>query len=206
MPWLAPDISEATTNSFGIGEIHAVWRKFVKDGKPQVHNFFSVGDSSARTNPLYGRGCSIGILHAHVLADVLSSNSDSTQRALEFDRLTQERIGPIFDASLREDKNGIKRAEAVMLGMDRDKATSIKKWFGLAFGDAMAAAVRGEMHIFRGMMRTVNLIEKPGDFLQEGKVKRTILRYMLRGRKKNAQARTQRGPNRTDMIEQVQAL
>ena len=206
VPWLAPDVSEATTNSFGIGEIHAVWRKFVKDGKPQVHNFFSVGDSSARTNPLYGRGCSIGILHAHVLADVLSSNSDSTQRALEFDRLTQERIGPIFDASLREDKNGIKRAEAVMLGMDRDKATSIKKWYGLAFGDAMAAAVRGEMHIFRGMMRTVNLIEKPGDFLQEGKVKRTILRYMLRGRKKNAQARTQRGPNRTDMIEQVQAL
>jgi 2-polyprenyl-6-methoxyphenol hydroxylase-like FAD-dependent oxidoreductase len=206
VPWLAADVSEATTDSFGIGEISAVRRKFVKDGKAQAHNFFSVGDSSARTNPLYGRGCSIGILHAHILAEVLSTSGDSTERALEFERLTQERIGPIFEASLREDKNGIKRAEAVMLGMDRDKATSIKKWFGLAFGDAIAAAVRDEMHVFRGMMRTVNLIEKPGEFLQDSKVKRTILRYMLRGRKKNAQARTQRGPNRTDMLEHVQAL
>lgn len=206
VPWVDADKAEATTHAFGIGEIHAVWRDFVKDGVPQVHNFFAVGDASARTNPLYGRGCSTGILHAHILADVLNASTDSGERALAFERLTKERIGPIFDASLREDRNGIKRAEAVMLGQDRDKADSLKKWFGLAFGDALAAAVRDEMHVFRGMMRTVNLVEKPGAFLADGKVKRTIFRYMLKGRKKNAKARVQRGLSRTDMMAHLATL
>jgi 2-polyprenyl-6-methoxyphenol hydroxylase-like FAD-dependent oxidoreductase len=206
VPWIAADKAEATTPSFGIGEIHAVWRDFVEDGKPVLLDFFAVGDSSARTNPLYGRGCSVGILHGQILADVLANTQDPTVRALQFAEQTKERIGPIFDASLSEDKNGIKRAEAVMLGQSRDKADSLKKWFGLAFGDALAAAANEKIHVFRGMMRTVNLVEKPGEFLQDGQVKRTIFRYMLRGRKRNAKARVQRGPDRQAMLKQVAAL
>lgn len=206
VPWLAEDKSEATTNSFGIGEIHAVWRKFVTEGQPETLNFFAVGDSCARTNPLYGRGCSTGILHAQILAEVLSADSDPATRATEFERLTKERIGPIFDASLREDKNGIKRAEAVMQGKVRDKAEGLKSWFGLAFGDALAAAAGKEMHVFRGMMRTVNLIEKPGEFLQDKQIKRTIFRYMLRGRKRNARSRVQRGLPRDAMMDHLAGL
>jgi len=206
VPWIDADKAEATTNTFGIGEIRAVWRSFVVDGKPLVHNFFAVGDSSARTNPLYGRGCSIGILHAHILAEVLTSTSGATAQALEFERLTKERIGPIFEASLREDKNGIKRANAIKMGHERDKADSLKKWFGLAFGDAMMAAMRTEIPVFRGMMRSMNLIENPGDFLKESKVKRIIFRYMLRGRKRNAKARVQRGPKRTEMLDYLKTL
>ncbi len=206
VPWIAEDKAVATTPSFGIGEIHAVWRNFVKDGQPQLLDFFAVGDSSARTNPLYGRGCSVGILHGQILAEVLASTEDSKARALLFAQRTKEGIGPIFDASLSEDKNGIKRAEAVMSGHDRYKADSIKKWFGLAFGDALAAAANEKIHVFRGMMRTVNLIEKPGEFLQDKQVKRTIFRYMLRGRKRNAQARVQRGPDRNAMLQQVASL
>jgi len=206
VPWIAPEKAQATTESFGIGEIHAVWRNFVNDGQPAAHNFFAVGDSCARTNPLYGRGCSIGILHAQILADVLASESDSTARALAFQNLTEERIGPIFKASLQEDKNGIKRADAVMSGRDLDKPDSLKKWFGMAFGDALAAAAKDEIEVFRGMMRTVNLIENPGDFLKDKKVKRTIFRYMLRGRKRNAKARVNRGLPRNEMLQYINTL
>ena len=139
-------------------------------------------------------------------ARILSSENDSTIRALEFDKQTIERIRPIYDASLTEDKNGIRRADAVMKGEGRDKATTIKKWFGLAFGDALTAAARYEMHVFRGLMRTVNLVEKPGAFLEDPKIKRTILRYMLKGRKKNGQARVQRGPKRDEMLKFVEEL
>ena len=93
-----------------------------------------------------------------------------------------------------------------MNGEDRDKATSLKKWFGLAFGDALAAAARYEIHVFRGMMRTVNLVEKPGTFLEDPQIKRTIFRYMFKGRKKNGQARVQRGPTRQAMLEYVESL
>ena len=206
IPWIAADRARATTQPFGIGDIQAVWRTYAEDEAPLVHNFFAVGDSRCRTNPLYGRGCSTGILHAHILADALAAHTDPRARALEFERLSNERLRPIYDASLSEDKNGIKRAAAVKAGEPRDQADSLKKWFRLAFGDALAAAARYEMHVFRGMMKTVNLIEKPGDFLQERHVKRTLFRYMLRGRKKNGEARVQRGLSRDEMLSLLATL
>ena len=206
VPWIAEDKAIATTPPFGIGEIHAVWRNYVQDDQPKVLNFFSVGDSSVRTNPLYGRGCSTGSLHAQLLAETLSRYDDPVARAINYQKVTDEKLRPIFDASLREDKNGIKKAEAVMLGQTTDKADSIKKWFGLAFGDALVAAMSNEIHVFRGMMKTVNLIEKPGDFLQDPKIKRTIFRYMLRGRKRNARERVQRGLNREDMLKKISEM
>ena len=55
-------------------------------------------------------------------------------------------------------------------------------------------------------MRTVNLVEKPGDFLKEPKIRNTIFRYMLRGRKRNAQARIQAGLGRQEMLGMVSQL
>ncbi|MEM9623540.1 MAG: FAD-dependent oxidoreductase [Pseudomonadota bacterium] len=206
VPWIAEANAEPTTNAFGIGEIHAVWRDYSPNNVPTVLNFFAVGDSSVRTNPLYGRGCSTGILHAQILAGVLQEHKDATQRAQAFQNLTNEQVRPIFDASLREDKSGIRRAEAVMQGRSLDRATSLKGWFRLAFGDALAAAVRDDIHIFRGMMRTVNLVEKPGEFLNDPKTRSKVLRYMLRGRKRNAKARVQRGLERGELLDIVQTL
>ena len=50
---------------------------------------------------------------------------------------------------------------------------------------------------------TVNLVEKPGAFLKDKKIRNTVFRYMLFGRKKNAAARIQRGASRDDMIRTV---
>ena len=204
VPWISSDKAIPTTNPFGIGEIHAVWRDYIPcDTAPKLLNYFAVGDAAARTNPLYGRGCSTGTLHAHLLSEVLSNESDPWQRALTFRRKTEEEIRPIFNASLKEDKNGIKKSEAVRCGHAVDKANSIKHWFGLAFGDALVAAAKYQLHVHRGIMRTVNLVEKPGAFLKDKKIRNTVLRYMLFGRKRNAAARVQHGTSRDEMIQIV---
>jgi 2-polyprenyl-6-methoxyphenol hydroxylase-like FAD-dependent oxidoreductase len=202
-PWLAGGRSEPTTDSFGIGDIQAVWRHFVADGEPLALNFFAVGDAAVRTNPLYGRGCSTGILHAHILADVLEQETDPRTRALEFDRRTEDGLRPIYAASLREDRSGIRRAEALMHGRLLDKPDSLKKWFGLAFGDALAAAARERLHVMRGLLRTFHLLEKPGDFLKDRRIRLTVLAYMLRGRERNAARRLQKGPSRDEMLNLV---
>ena len=202
-PWLEGGRSEPTTDSFGIGDIQAVWRHFVAGGEPLALNFFAVGDAAVRTNPLYGRGCSTGILHAHTLADVLAQEPDPRTRALEFDARTEQGLRPIYDASLREDKSGIRRAEALMQGLLLDKPDSLKKWFGLAFGDALAAAARERLHVMRGLLRTFHLLEKPGDFLKDRRIRLTVLAYMLRGRKRNAARRLQKGPSRDEMLNLV---
>jgi 2-polyprenyl-6-methoxyphenol hydroxylase-like FAD-dependent oxidoreductase len=204
--WMAADKAEATTASFGFADIHAVWRHFVEEGEPLVLNYFAVGDAQVRTNPLYGRGCSTGILHAHLLADVFEETSDPRDRALRFDQKTEEEIRPIFKASLDEDKRGIKRASAILEGETLEEASSFRKYLALSFGDAIAAASREEMHVFRGVMKTFNLLEKPGEFLNDWRIKLTLIRYMFRGRKRNAPTRLQRGPERAEMVELIRNI
>lgn len=202
-PWLANNRSQGTTDSFGIADIQAVWRDYVDEsGEPLATNFFAVGDSAVRTNPLYGRGCSLGILHARVLTDVLAENDDPVERARLFAQRTEEELRPIFDASLNEDRNGIRRSAAILTGTANPATNwNPKKWFGLAFGDALSAAARYDLDVLRGIMRTFHLLEKPGDFLKEGRLRRRVLRYMLRGRRRNAATRLQPGPDRNHMHE-----
>lgn len=199
-PWVNSSKSTPTTASFGFGDIHATWRHFVNDGIPVALNFFAVGDSAVRTNPLYGRGCSTGTIHAHLLASTLNDLTDPVQRALRFDEATENELRPIFAASLSEDKQGIKRAVAALKGRNVEDTGSLKKWLKAAFGDAINSAASEQLHVLRGAMRTFNLMEKPGDFLKDSKILWTILRYMLRGRAKNNRARFQRGPKREEML------
>lgn len=202
-PWVSPDKSAPTTASFGFGDIHAVWRHFVKNEEPLALNFFAVGDAAIRTNPLYGRGCSTGIMHGHMLANILENESDARQRALAFSQASEDQLRPIFNASLREDKQGIKRARAVFEGKELAETGSLKRWFRASFIDAVAAASREDLHVFRGAMRTFNLMEKPGDFLKDRRTQWKLLRYLMRGRARNNQARLQRGPTREAMLEVV---
>jgi 2-polyprenyl-6-methoxyphenol hydroxylase-like FAD-dependent oxidoreductase len=205
-PWLQPGCYEPTTEPFGIGDIRAVWRHFVADGRPLVQGFFAVGDAALRTNPLYGRGCSTGILHAHLLAEVIDSVPDPISRALVFDARSEAELRPIFEASRTEDRSGIRRALASRNGELLEASASFKRRLGLAFGDALAAAARNNLHVMRGMLRTVNLLEKPGEFLKDGRTRLIVLGYMLRGRRRNAAARIQRGPSREEMLELVRQM
>ena len=201
-PWLADGRSESTTEPFGIGDIQSVWRHYLDaEGKPLMENFFTVGDSALRTNPLYGRGCSTSIMHAEMLAEILDDEASPSARAQAFDAETERALRPIFLASLREDRNGIRRSRAILENQPRDQATTLKKWFALAFGDALGAAVRNQLHVLRGMLRTFHLLEIPGEFLKDPRIRRTVLLYMLRGRKRNARSRLQAGPDRAEMLE-----
>jgi 2-polyprenyl-6-methoxyphenol hydroxylase-like FAD-dependent oxidoreductase len=198
-PWLANDRAIATTEPFGIGDIQSLWRDFVVDRRPLVSNFFAVGDAALRTNPLYGRGCSTAILHASILAEVIEQHSDPLCRAVAFSDRTRAELRPIFDASRQEDKRGIRRAKASMENHRVETPHTFKRWLALSFGDALSAAARDQLHILRGALRSFHLLEKPGDFLKDWRVRRTVIRYMLRGRKRNAASRLQPGPDRGDM-------
>jgi 2-polyprenyl-6-methoxyphenol hydroxylase-like FAD-dependent oxidoreductase len=197
--WIAADKAVATTDAFGIGDIESVWRHYLHNGVPVAENFFAVGDAAIRTNPLYGRGCSTGILHAHLLAQVLDEVADAPGRARRFAAVTEREIRPIFAASLAEDKRGIQRAKAV-LHPDVEARGGVGPWFAGALSAAIGAAAREQLHVVRGALRTFNLMEKPGDFLKDWRVRRTILRYMLRGRSRNAAVRRPAGPSREEMV------
>ena len=201
--WL-DERSEPTTDPAGIGDIHAVWRHFVSDSVPRVLDFFAVGDAHLRTNPLYGRGCSTSILHAHLLREVFDELDDPASRARAFSERTEARIRPIYDASLADDKRGIRRAARIADGvMEPGGLGAALKG---AFGDAISAAARENIYVMRGVMRSFNLIEAPGAFMADWKTRAIIARFLLRGRRRNQATRPRPGPDHETLLSHVREL
>ena len=127
--------------------------------------------------------------------------SDPVERALQFHEQTEAELRPIFKASLAEDKKGIRQARAEIEGKVIDSTGSIKAWFRAAFGDALSMASTRNINVLRGIMRTFNLLEKPGEFLKDKRILLTTFAYMLGGRRRNASARKVNGPPRQRMHE-----
>ena len=195
-PWLACGQADPTTEPFGIADIRAVWRSYVRDGQPVALNLFAVGDSAIRTNPLYGRGCSMGMLHSQLLVDTLCEQHAPNARALQFQRRTDAQLRSFFDLSLREDKRGIRRALALQQTAPAQPRPGLRQWLRDSFGDAVSAAARKELSVARGAFRTFHLLEPPGQFLKQWPVRTQVLRYLLRGRRRNLAERLPPGPDR----------
>ena len=109
--WTDPARAEPASQVFAMGNLKSVWRRYLNDGEPQVLNFFALGDAAVRTNPLYGRGCSAGVVHAHLLREVLDATRDPAARAQTFDADTRKALRPFYDSMVRQDTQAIRRAE-----------------------------------------------------------------------------------------------
>ena len=71
VPWISSDKATSTTAS--VLANHAVWRDYILSEQRPLLNYFAVARGGG-TNPLYGRGCSTGTLHAHLLSRCLAMN------------------------------------------------------------------------------------------------------------------------------------
>ena len=82
-----------------------------KDGEPQALGFFALGDAAIRTNPLYGRGCSSGMVQAHILRAALDATHRSRRTRQDVARDTWTAIRPYFNSMVKQDLQAIRRAE-----------------------------------------------------------------------------------------------
>jgi 2-polyprenyl-6-methoxyphenol hydroxylase-like FAD-dependent oxidoreductase len=80
-------------------------RRFVHDdGSPRAHGFFAVGDAHTCTNPVYGRGSSLAVLQATLLADALAAHPDDPAAAsVAYEAASRERVEPWYEVSLGAD-------------------------------------------------------------------------------------------------------
>jgi 2-polyprenyl-6-methoxyphenol hydroxylase-like FAD-dependent oxidoreductase len=172
--WIDPARAEPVSQVFSMGNLWNVWRHFVKDGEPQALGFFAVGDASMRTNPLYGRGCSAGVAHAHILRDVLDSTPDPRDRAIAFERETFAAIRPFYDTMVKQDLDAIRRAEH-----ERDPSyrPRLKARIAKSFvEDALIPATRGDLAVLRASSRAFHMIGDPVAWLKRPEILARIVR------------------------------
>src|SRR5262249_16825136 len=100
-PWRADGIADPITDVHVMAGLRNRYRPLVVGGAPLVRGLVAVGDAAVCTNPLYGRGCSLAIVHGFGLAETLSSNGnghgdDADAVALGFADFTDRELRPWF--------------------------------------------------------------------------------------------------------------
>jgi len=134
-------------------------RRFVDaDGGPLVLGFHAVGDAHTCTNPLYGRGCSLALVQAVLLADATTAHPfDADGRARWYEAACAREVEPWFDVSVQMDRAGADPAgSGAFGGQPSDEAKGLAAVFAAAATDPV---------IGRGIARFMNLLATPTDLM-----------------------------------------
>ncbi len=135
-------------------------RRFTDDaGQPTVLGFHAIGDAHTCTNPLYGRGCSLAMVQAVLLADAATAHpGDAVARAVAYESACKREVEPWFEVSVQMDKAGADPTG--FIGND-------------GAGDRMAAlfvAAATDPIIGRGLARFWNLLATPMEMMADGEL------------------------------------
>jgi 2-polyprenyl-6-methoxyphenol hydroxylase-like FAD-dependent oxidoreductase len=82
-------------------------RRFADGGRPAVLGFHAVGDAHTCTNPLYGRGCTLALVQAVLLADATAAHPrDPGGRAEAYEAACTCEVEPWYDLAVQTDRSG----------------------------------------------------------------------------------------------------
>ncbi len=133
------------------------------DGTPKVLGFHVVGDAHTCTNPLYGRGCSLAMVQATLIADALEAEGDdAAARAVAYEKACKEQVEPWFDISVLMDKAG---ADPKGLGLGGGAAGPKKDEMNPM--RAMFVAAQTDPVIGRAFARFFNLLSLPSEMMSD---------------------------------------
>lgn len=194
-PWVDPARAEPVGRVIGMGDLRSRWRTLMPGGQPAALGFLAIGDALVRTNPLYGRGCSIAAVSAGVLRRALDATPDPRRRLALYEAGVRAEIRPYYELMLRQDRSAIRRARAALLPNHRARLKArLTKSF---IEDGVTIAARSDLRLMRAMMRGFHMLEHPEAWLRQPRNMAQVLGYWARGRRRNAAAYAPRpGPDR----------
>ena len=172
-PWVAPGTSDPITGVHPMARLVNRIRHFVVDGEPVAVGFAALGDASVCTNPLYGRGCALAMVHAELLADVLTDHPDPADPAfaIAFDAATRRELEPWYHAAVRQDDLNRREAGHGEPLADDDP----RKFFHSVLREGVLPATRVDPVVFRAFLRAFNLLQAPDTMLQDTDVLSRVL-------------------------------
>jgi 2-polyprenyl-6-methoxyphenol hydroxylase-like FAD-dependent oxidoreductase len=171
--WVDPAVSEPITTVFGMDGLRNLRRHYVPGGRPLLLGMLALGDAAVHTNPLYGRGCTLALVHAAALADCLALHGDDLQAlALAFDAASERELAPWYKLAVAQDRDAIEWARTLRESHAPERMT------GTGPADPRAAlrdlllhglvpALRLDATVLRAFMRSFNLLNAPGDLMRE---------------------------------------
>ncbi len=156
--WMEPGRADPTAEVAVMAGLRNQRRRLVVDGEPVALGVYAIGDAAVCTNPLYGRGCSLGMVHARLCADTLENHGWATlEAALELDAATERELEPWYQASVDADRADI---------ASRLDGGPVVGGFQELFRDGFMPAARTDPDVYRVFLRSFNLLDHPAAMLQ----------------------------------------
>ena len=86
------------------GLINRIRRFLEPSGRPLAHGFFAIGDAHTCTNPVYGRGSSLAVLQAVLMAESLEAHpSDAGAAVQAYEACCARQVEPWYHISVMTD-------------------------------------------------------------------------------------------------------
>ena len=211
-PWVDPAVADPITGVEVMARLLNRGRRFLDpEGRPVALGVLAVGDAHTCTNPLYGRGCALGFVGAHLLADALAAHGDDARAsALAYEEAMGREVVPWYRSSVAQDRadrasRGLVVSdddEGSLLGtspgagglLDADSARSLLQ-------EGLFPATRTDPIVFRAFLRTFNLLDPPDQILRDPDVIGRVLTVWQD--RANREEPPPVGPDRAALLERL---
>lgn len=198
--WADPAVGEAITPVNVMAGLLNRRIRFLDDAdRPRVLGLHAVGDAHTCTNPLYGRGCSLAMVQADLLAAAIAAHpQDLVARSIEYELACRREIEPWYKASVAQDRYARSQAaddataagtgpttEATPPDLDAPTVRSAERidadvesqpdFVADLMRDGLLPAVRTDPVVFRAFIRAFNLLVAPDALMTDNDVITRVL-------------------------------
>jgi 2-polyprenyl-6-methoxyphenol hydroxylase-like FAD-dependent oxidoreductase len=174
--WVAPGNSTPISPVYSMGGLDNSLRLPDPTQSP-VTGFFGLGDAICTTNPSYGRGVSLGLSHAFLLADLLAEQPRVSQaQAAEFARRTAELVRPWFEEAVANDRGRAGMWEAALHGQAPQRPPAGLVTFGLA----VAASTADEV-VWRRVANVMMMLAPPRALYGDDEIRERVGKVLAGG-------------------------
>jgi 2-polyprenyl-6-methoxyphenol hydroxylase-like FAD-dependent oxidoreductase len=168
------------------------YRRIVVDHQPVVTGLLPVGDSWACTNPMAGRGFSLGLAHAIAMRDATREFPEDPARLAEaFDRVTEETLTPWYRDQMSRDAQRAAEVRRIIDGraptppLD-DPASQLQR--------AMFAAADTDPEAARGLLDVVSCLALPNAVMSRPGMRERVAAYL------GVESPETSGPTRAELL------
>lgn len=171
-------------------------RAVVRAGVPVATGVLSVGDAWACTSPALGRGVTLGLMHAAIVAEAVADHvKDPFTLAIEYDRLTRQRLLPWYRNTVYLDNHRIAEIAAVIEG--RSPRHDGADLAGAPLRDLLTA-MTWDADVFRAHAEMIAMLAPPQEIMS-----RPGLADMIAAAAQGRDPWAAPGPSRTEVLKML---
>jgi hypothetical protein len=159
---------EPLTDVLAMAGVANRYRRFVVDGAPVATGIVSVGDAWACTNPIGGRGISMGLMHVLGTMEVVRDHLDDLLAlALAQDAMTEARLTPWYRNTVAFDRQHTAQIDATIHGRSAPRPADPAY--------ALRVAMLYDAELFRAFLEIISLLALPQEVMARPGVRARIV-------------------------------